>query len=268
MASRNLALDSLDVKFIAKRTGFLLLGSLATIMLTVWVPAVEELDATWAPLIVMGLTALAELVNRFVRDNTRTLLLLLLVLVPIGFATAAQPVLVVTPSGFFFLEVGNDGVPINVAVERVVDLRGSPAPDEPEPPVVDTALAKQVRDLAKQVADANGSQALALVYTQSSEAIADGLVPVATALDAVRKATDQALGLVGTAAKWESFRSSLSTIATERIQRGELTTPKQMAGFMKAIAVGLESSADGSTALDFSIVIGVTTGTNTALGIK
>lgn len=271
MPSRSLALDKLDWRFLAKRSGFLLLGSLATIVLTVWVPALKDMDATWSPLIVMGLTALAELVNRFVRDNTRSLLLLLCVLVPVGIAAASQPVLVITPSGFFYLDVGSDGVPVNVTVERILDLRGGspgPAPDQPEPPPIDTALTRQIRDLAKAVDDASGSQALALVYTQSSEAIADGLVPVTASLDAVRKATDHALGLVGTAAKWKEFRSGLSTIATERIQRGELTASKQMADFLKAVAVGLELAADGSTALDFSMVIGVTTGTNNALGIK
>jgi hypothetical protein len=32
--------------------------------------------------------------------------------------------------------------------------------------------------------------------------------------------------------------------------------------------MGLELAADGSNALDFSVVIGVATGTNNALGIK
>ena len=184
---------------------------------------------------------------------------------------ASQPVLVITPSGFFYLESGQDGVPVAVPVAKIVDLRGGspgPTPDAPEQPRPDNALTVEIRDLAKTMADGSGAQALALVYTQSSEAVADGLVPVATSLEAVRKASDNALGLVGTAMKWDAFRSRLSTIATERTQRGELATAKQMADFLKAIALGLELAADGSNALDFSVVIGVAAGTNAALGIK
>jgi hypothetical protein len=188
-----------------------------------------------------------------------------------GISLASQPVLVITPTGFFYLEAGADGVPASVPVERVVDLRGGspgPTPDAPEQPRPDNALTVEIRDLAKTVADGSGAQALALVYTQSSEAVADGLAPVATSLEAVRKASDNALGLVGTAGKWDAFRSRLSTIATERTQRGELATAKQMADFLKAIAIGLELAADGANALDFSVIIQVSTGTNTALGVK
>jgi hypothetical protein len=149
-----------------------------------------------------------------------------------------------------------------------VDLRGGspgPTPDTPEQPRPDNALTVEIRDLAKTVADGSGAQALALVYTQSSEAVADGLGPVATSLEAVRKASDNALGLVGTAGKWDAFRSRLSTIATERTQRGELVTAQQMGDWLRAIAIGLELAADGSEALDFSVIIGVAAGTNKAI---
>ena len=183
----------------------------------------------------------------------------------------SQPVLVITPGGFFYLESGQDGIPVAVPVEKIVDLRGGspgPTPDSPEQPRPDNALSVQIRDLAKVIGDPAGAQALALVYTQSSEAVADGLVPVVGSLDAVRKASDNALALTATLFKWDPFRAQLSTIATERTQRGELATPKQMADFLKAIALGLELAADGSNALDFSVVIGVAAGTNNALGIK
>lgn len=269
MPSRNFKLDSLDWKFLLRRSGFLLLGALATILLTVFVPAFEQLDAAWSPLIVMGLTALAELINRFVRDNTR-LLIVIAILAQTSLAIATPPVLVITPGGYFYLEVGNDGVPVSTPVDRIVDLRGgdNPPPVDPPPPPVDAALVRQIRDLAKAVADPAGSQALALVYTQSSGAVADGLIPVASSLDAVRVASDKALALVVTAKDWGSFRSEISTLAANRIQRGELTTPKQMADFLQAISSGLELSADGSQALDFSVVIGIATATNNALGLK
>lgn len=183
-----------------------------------------------------------------------------------GIALGDQPVLVITPSGYFYLEAGEDGVPIGIPVEKIVDLRDgsqgpSPDPDTPRP---DNALSVQIRDLAKTISDPLGAQALALVYTQSGEAVAGGLVPVATALEAVRKASDNALGLTGSAVKWDPFRASLSTIATERTQKGELVTAQQMGDFLKAVAIGLELAADGSEALDFSAVIGIATGTNKA----
>lgn len=187
-----------------------------------------------------------------------------------GMVLGEQPVLVITPTGYFYLEAGKDGVPVSIPVEKIVDLRDgprgpSPGPDAPRP---DNALSVQIRDLAKTIGDPLGAQALALVYTQSGEAVAGGLVPVAAALEAVRKASDNALGLTGTAVKWDPFRVGLSTIATERTQKGELATAQQMGDFLKAIAIGLELAADGSQALDFSVIIGVSTGTNSALGIK
>jgi len=188
-----------------------------------------------------------------------------------GLSLASQPVLVITPSGFFYLEAGADGVPVNVPVKTIVDLRGGspgPTPDAPDDPRPDNALSVQIRDLAKTIGDPAGAQALALVYTQSGEAVTDGLVPVVGSLDAVRKASDNALALTATLFKWDPFRAQLSTIATERTQRGELSTPKQMADFLKAIALGLELAADGSNALDFSVIIQVSTGTNAALGVK
>lgn len=188
------------------------------------------------------------------------------------FAVASPPVLVITPGGYFYLEVGADGVPVSTPVERIVDLSGDAKPpvDPPAPPEppIDVALARQVRDLAKAVADPAGSQALALVYTQVSGAVADGIVPVADSLEAARKASDKALALVVTIKNWDTFRGELSTLAANRIQRGELTTPKQMAEFLQAIASGLELSADGSTALDFGVVIGIATATNNAMGLK
>jgi hypothetical protein len=202
--------------------------------------------------------------------STRRAIALLMLAFTCGISLASQPVLVITPTGFFYLQTGADGVPVSVPVERVVDLRGgapgpTPGPTEPRP---DNALSVQIRDLAKAIGDPAGAQALALVYTQSGEAVADGLVPVTASLQAVRKASDNALGLTGSATKWDPFRAQLSTIATERTQQGELATPKQMADFLKAVALGLELAADGSQALDFSVIIGVSTGTNNALGIK
>lgn len=206
--------------------------------------------------------------------STRRAIALLVFAFVCGLSLASQPVLVITPTGFFYLETGDDGAPVSVPVAKIVDLRGgspgptpgpTPGPNEPRP---DNALSVQIRDLAKAIGDPAGAQALALVYTQSGEAVTDGLVPVVGSLDAVRKASDNALALTATLFKWDPFRSSLSTIATERTQRGELATPQQMGDFLKAVAIGLELAADGSQALDFSVIIGVSTGTNNALGIR
>jgi hypothetical protein len=199
----------------------------------------------------------------------RKAILFLLFAFVCGISLAYQPVLVITPAGFFYLEAGADGVPVNVPVKTIVDLRGgTPGPTPDQPPQPDNALSIQIRDLAKAVADPAGAQALALVYTQSGEAVADGVVPVASVLESVRKASDNALGLTASAGKWDAFRGSLTAIVTERAQRSELATPQQMGDFLRAVAIGLELAADGSQALDFSIIIGVATGTNNALGVK
>ena len=201
--------------------------------------------------------------------STRRAIALLVFAFACGITLASQPVLVITPAGFFYLEAGAAGVPVNVPVKTIVDLRGgTPGPTPDQPPQPDNALSLEVRDLAKVVADPAGAQALALVYTQSGEAVADGVVPVASVLEAVRKASDNALGLTASAGKWDAFRGELTTIVTERVQKGELTTPQQMGDFLRAVAIGLELAADGSQALDFGVVIGIATGTNAALGVK
>jgi hypothetical protein len=206
------------------------------------------------------------------RNTIRSIATLAIAILSLGVLAASPPVLIVTQGGFFYLEVGSDGIPVSTPVPTIIDLRGdgdgAPPTDPPTPPPVDTALVRQVRDLARAVGDPAGSQALALVYTQASGAVADGVVPVESSLDAVRKASDAALALVVTAKDWGEFRSEISTLASNRIQRGELSTPKQMADFLKAIASGLELSADGSQALDFAVVIGIATATNNALGLK
>jgi len=184
-------------------------------------------------------------------------------------AVASPPVLIITQGGYFYLEVGADGVPVSTPVPSIIDLRvGGDSPSDPPAPPVDAATVRQVRDLAKAVEDPAGSQALALVYTQVAGAVADELIGVTMSMDATRKATDSALALVVTAKDWGPFRSELSNIVASRIQRGDLATPKQMADFMLAVASGLELAASGSRALDFSVVIGIATATNNALGFK
>jgi len=195
---------------------------------------------------------------------------LILALILGGIAFGSQPVLVITSGGYFFLEIGKDGLPVSVPAGQIIDLREG-FPDSPpgtQPPQPDNALSVEIRDLAKTIGDGAGAQALALVYTQSAGAVADKLVPVSSAFDSIRKASDNALGLLGTALKWDPLRTRLSDIVTERTQKGELSTPQQLSDFLKAVAIGLELAADGSNALDFSMVIRISTGTNAALGIK
>ena len=93
MPSRRLQLDGLDWKFLLARSAFLLLGTLATILLTVWVPALEELDSRWSPLLVMGITGAAEFINRWLKDNRTfysTLLFVVAALFVAGGDAAAQ----------------------------------------------------------------------------------------------------------------------------------------------------------------------------------
>lgn len=71
MASKRRSLDRGDLRFLGKRTAFLLLGALASAVLTVWVPWFRGSEAVWGPTLAMVLAGLAEAVNRFVADHTK-----------------------------------------------------------------------------------------------------------------------------------------------------------------------------------------------------
>lgn len=71
MPSNRGKVDGFDVEFVLARIGFLVLGALGAAILSVAVPQLEESSSEWAPILAVALTAIAEMINRIVRDNTQ-----------------------------------------------------------------------------------------------------------------------------------------------------------------------------------------------------
>jgi len=64
--------NSTEWKFIARRILFLFIGWLATILLSEIIPFIQELNASWSGITVLLLTALAEFLAKFAKNNNTT----------------------------------------------------------------------------------------------------------------------------------------------------------------------------------------------------
>ena len=184
-----------------------------------------------------------------------------------GVAMASRPVLVITPSGYFYLEASADGLPISVPVAKIVDLRGGSDPDgpPPEPDTPDIELTRLAKGWAEAVGDPQGSQAMELVYLQIADALKAGQLTIDTAPAALAAASDKVLATLGKADAWKPFRSAAGDELTERRQRGKVDSAASMESFLRAVAMGLQLSADGSDAITLSETLQIVTATNKAI---
>lgn len=187
-----------------------------------------------------------------------------------GVSLASQPVLVITPAGYFYLEADSAGSPVSVPVAKVVDLRGGSKPDgpdvpTPEPDTPDIELTRLARGWAKGVNDPQGSQAMELVYLQIADAIKAGQLSLESSSLALSMATDAVLSAVGRAEEWKPFRVSASDELTSRMQTGRVNSSEAMEAFLRAVALGLQLSADGSDAITLSETLQIVTSTNQAI---
>jgi hypothetical protein len=187
-----------------------------------------------------------------------------------GISLASQPVLVITSSGYFYLDTDSSGSPISVPVSKIVDLRSGSDPDgpdvpAPQPDTPDIELTRLAKGWAESVVDPQGSQAMELVYLQIADAIKAGHLNVDTAPTALVAASDSVLGTLSKADAWKPFRKSAGDELTERRQRGKVDSAASMESFLRAVAMGLQMSADGSDAITLSETLQIVTATNKAI---
>lgn len=184
----------------------------------------------------------------------RILLILLALLLSPAFCGAEDShVLILTKSGA--VAVHADGEVVRY--ERVITLGAPPAPEPLPPPAPEPELVGKSKAWAEAAGDPAGAQALAIVYQQAAEAVESGVVGPLDGVEVVRKSSDAALALTGTRDRWSEFRDSLSLVITARINRGELTEPKQMAGLFAEAARGLQASAAAAPEIDEATAIRV-----------
>lgn len=181
-------------------------------------------------------------------------------------ALSDVPRLLITPSGFFLLDIDDQGNPTTQQIDpaRVIDLRGGdpstpPAPPAPDPPTPspDEGLSAKVTGWSTEETDPGGAAALAMVYGQVGEAVRAGKVPPLSAPLIVAQATDELVP-----GKWATFRAKIGEEASQRLQRGDLTAASPMADFLLAISLGL---GNGAEKLDLARAVEVTDIINQAI---
>ena len=181
-----------------------------------------------------------------------------------GLLQAAPPPLLVTESGYYLLTVGDDGMPLTVKIEMVIDLNGGELPDVPDDPgepdgpedlPFDAELVGKVQTWAEEIGDPAGAQAIATVYAQVMDAVHAEAVGPGKGLDSLEKATDIAIKEAKSEADWEPFLKHITDLMNEKLQRGVLQERSQVVLFLNSIRHGLLQSADGADSL--SLTFGV-----------
>jgi len=182
----------------------------------------------------------------------------------------AQPPLTITSNGYYITVLGADGVPSLVKLTVVVDLTGGTKPDTPktpEPPEdnVDLEVVKQIKAWADAVADPQGAQGIAAVYSHAKGAVDDDTLNTTTIWPVLNQATDAAVIVMDGGTKWKEFRGKLSALITEGRQRGTLQSKASVALLTRSVQQGLELSADGSNALSLDLLTRIAMRTNEAI---
>jgi hypothetical protein len=166
---------------------------------------------------------------------------LLIILIALASSVFATPPLIITDAGYYFAEVGSDGVPELIEVERIVDLRDGAGPPPKEPPELGPppdGISKDVARWAAAVGDPEGAQVYALVF----ETVRDGLKSKSLEPSGVfRVLRESADDLIGD--EWEPVRENLGDYFTARKQEGALSERIETANKMELIRYGLVYSA-------------------------
>lgn len=179
----------------------------------------------------------------------RFLITLLILLVAPQLLAQSDQQLTITKAGYFLTVVDAEGLPEYVKLINVIDLTtpSDPAPPtnpNPQPPKLDMELVKDVQSWATDVADPQGSQAIAAVYSTVRKANLEAPWHI------LNQATNESLSIIENDSDWGTFRKNLSAVLSERAQRGTLDA----AVVLMSVQQGLEMSADGSVALPIDTV--------------
>lgn len=177
----------------------------------------------------------------------RRLLCVSMIVLGLALQASAEITLVLTDAGYQVMTTGPNGATLTpvARIDRVIDDRtGSPPLPGPGPGPVPPAdlspTATKVKQLAEAVGDAEGAQALTIVYREVGNEQGLNSDQVKAAL---RMASDEVLGDSGTKtkAKWTGFRSEVSKMFTDIEARGG--TSDDYRALCLDIANGLEASS-------------------------
>lgn len=166
-------------------------------------------------------------------------------------ARAEDVVLKGLAPGEYFLKVtvGADGSVSAVPLRTVTLGAPSPSPNpNPNPAPTPTAFSQVVQSLTKASLDAGGTPttaaALSSVYSLVSAGVKDGSIPSASALPAIKAATDTVMGNVPDKDKWTKWRTDLGVALETLRQQGVLKIPEALDEVARGVDLALGRSID------------------------
>lgn len=155
----------------------------------------------------------------------------------------AAPSLVITPSGYYLLDVGSDGAPVTTKIDNVIDYSNGNTPT-PNPPgnTPDSATVKAVTELAKSIDNPVAIQALSMAYKSVGDKVKDGSISVEDAFPAAKAAAAELEKTLNLGTSLQKFRAGLGDYATPLLQNGSLSSRADVAQFLLDVSTGLDKA--------------------------
>lgn len=161
-------------------------------------------------------------------------------------ALAADPVLVISGSGYYFLVQDSAGKPVLSPFADVVNLEGQ----LPPPPPPGSNLTQLVQRLTSQVGDPTTAYALAKVYELVREGVENGTINHSRAFEAVSAATDAVLSKQSATEAWAPWRSAVGDELARLHRDGKLSTKADYVRVLGEIESGLSNATSLPGILD------------------
>lgn len=152
--------------------------------------------------------------------------------------TSTTPPLIVSPSGYYYLQSSAEGVPEINPVPVVINLgepdNPNPDPEDPNDPNPPQKLEDRVAAWAKAADDPTALKPLSTLYKQVASLIDSGSLSPDQAKLAISFGVDALLQQLGTTEQWVTFRSNLDSALASSSEPLDVLYNK--------VAVGLEAA--------------------------
>lgn len=251
-----------DIKKILTGAAIATGGALCTYVLDSVLPDMEAKGIIDAAAYVFFST-LINAVRKWLIDSRVVVVLVLAVSMLFCGTAQAKPVAVIVDDevpGATLIEVGADGTvkanPIRVIRPGPPTDPGDPPPPPPPGNPFEAEVERQTKVVLAAGGTATTGAALSSVYSLvAAEVAADRVIP-ASALPAVKAATDLVLSKQADGAKWTGWRTAVGDALTILSQQGQLGTKEQIASALRQVsnglnrATGFNGNPQGLLALD------------------
>lgn len=175
----------------------------------------------------------------------RFLILLLCVVLPS--LLLAEPPLIITEKGYYWMDVRVDP-PVLHKVSKVIDLTNEDDDDEPPPPPPPIDELEEVADLAEKLAEeANNprvAKAIAAIYGETAKGIDNGNLTVELGMTSIRMSIEVLLDFEDVKEQWQPFRDQIGAKLDELKEAGLFDTPKEAVAALQAVQSGLLAAGE------------------------